>query len=71
MGVQELSLYYDGKDGSTFFSRAHLRGYNPDLCIASCDSDGVSIPVKRSVLSAYPGSQHRPVAFAWSVPKLR
>jgi len=56
-------LVYDAKARCTFFSRAHQTGSNPDLCFVSSDSEGCPLPVSRTVLSAFPSSQHRPVTY--------
>lgn len=58
-----LHLAFDAKDEKTFFSQAHQRGYNPDLCFVSCDNEGNPLPTSRYVLSAFPNSQHRPILY--------
>lgn len=56
-----LHLVFDAKDKKTFYSRAHKKDYNPDLCYVSCDNEGIPIPVTRYVLPVFPNSQHRPI----------
>lgn len=59
--TEELHLEHDAKDRVTFYSRAHRREYNPDLCFVSTDSEGWPLHVTKKVLPAFPNSQHRPV----------
>lgn len=59
----ELHLVFDPKDKCTFFSAAHQRGYNPDLCFVSTDAEGLPLQITRKVLPRFPRSQHRPVIY--------
>ena len=59
----ELHLVFDPKDKCTFFSAAHRRGYNPDLCFVSTDDEGIPLQITRKVLPSFPRSQHRPIIF--------
>lgn len=59
----ELCLVHDAKDLPTFYSRAHRKGYNPDLCFVSADSEGFPIQVSKTVMPSFPSSQHRPVIY--------
>ena len=68
--MNSLHLVFDANDRHIFFSGAHRRGYNPDLCFISCDDDGISLQSLRSVMPFFPNSQHRPIIyqFGLSVP---
>lgn len=57
----ELCLILDPKDRRTFLSKAHGTESNPDLCFVSADNEGFPLRVSRTVLPAFPNSQHRPV----------
>lgn len=57
----ELHLVHDAKDRGTFWSRAHRREYNPDLCFVSSNSEGQPLTVTKNILPTFPNSQHRPV----------
>lgn len=59
----ELHLVFDPKDKCTFFSAAHRRGYNPDLCFVSTDDEGIPLQITRKVLPCFPRSQHRPIIY--------
>lgn len=59
--TEELHLVHDAKDRGTFYSRAHRKEYNPDLCFVSTNSEGWPLQVSKNVLPAFPNSQHRPI----------
>lgn len=62
MGIKKfITSGFDAKDDRTFFSQAHQRGYNPDLCFVSSDIEGIPLQVNRIVLPVFPNSQHRPI----------
>lgn len=71
----QLHLVFDAKHSSTFFSLAHMRGYNPDLCFVSCDDKGDPLNMSGYVLHVFPNSQHRPIIYhapvVQSVPRPR
>jgi len=62
--ANNLSLVFNCKDASTFYSARWRRGYSPDLCFCSCDRSSKPLMTGRKVLGAFPHSQHRPVLIA-------
>lgn len=59
--LNELKLIYDPKERGTFHSARWNRDYNPDLCFASTNEEGIPLMVTRNVMNSFPNSQHRPV----------
>ena len=57
--VNNLSILYDAKDGTTFQSARWRRGYNPDLTFVSAKYHQLFF---RTIMDPIPKSQHRPVA---------
>lgn len=74
-----LHLIYDAKEIRTFHSGRWNKGYNPDLCFITRDSEHRPLCTNRIVLSTFPRSQHRPVILnislqvpiIFSIPKPR
>jgi hypothetical protein len=54
-------LVFDVKEIGTFHSGRWNKGYNPDLCFVTRDSEHRLLGTIRTVLPAFPPSQHRPV----------
>lgn len=59
--TNQLHLVYDAKDTPSFHSGRWNRGYNPDLCFISENSNRRPLGCNRQVFNAFPNSQHRPV----------
>lgn len=57
----DLFLVFDAKDRASFFSARWQQSYNPDLCFVSRDELDRPMPTTRTVLKAFPRSQHRPI----------
>jgi len=56
-----LYLVFDAKEIGTIHSGRWNKGYNPDLCFVTRDSEHRPLGTIRTVLPAFPRSQHRPV----------
>lgn len=59
--ANNLFLVHDLKDLPTFHSARWQRGYNPDLCFVTRDALDKPMKTTRSVVKAFPRSQHRAV----------
>ena len=70
MDVKNLELIHDPKQPSSFHSRRHKHGYNPDLLLASQE---VAPNCNKIILDAVPRLQHRLIAVKISafLPKTR
>lgn len=68
-----FQLVFDAKDEPSFYSQAHQRGYNPDLCFVSTEKEEFPLQVSRSVLCRFPNSQHRPIIYSigLSIPVIK
>ncbi|XP_055714426.1 uncharacterized protein LOC129808680 [Phlebotomus papatasi] len=67
MTLNNLYLIYSSKSKGTFRSARWQKDYNPDLTIVTKNHDGEVNGAKRSVLSGFPNSQHRPVLLHYGI----
>lgn len=56
-----MKLVFNAKYKKTFHSGRRIRGYNPDLCTVSKDTNHIALQAHRTVLNNFPRSQHRPI----------